>query len=182
MKNIMDPQHYAKEGASAYQHGRYLDAANAFHKARITFESNLDWLSAAEMANNCSVAFLQAGEAERAFIELEGVGEAFAEVGDDLHLGMTIGNQAAALEALDRYDEALQAYQTSAELLGKAGEDQLRASAMQALSALQLRTGRRIQALVSMQQGIEGLKKPTVVQKLAKNLLNFPFDMLGKTR
>jgi hypothetical protein len=66
--------------------------------------------------------------------------------------------------------------------LEKSGDDQLRATVMQSLSALQLRTGKKIQALVSMQQGIEGLKKPSLVQKMVKELLQYPFQVVNKSR
>jgi hypothetical protein len=125
---------------------------------------------------------LLAGQAGDAFEELDGIEEYYNSIEDRRRQGITVGNQASALEALERIDEALTAYQRSADLLEESGDDQLRATVMQSLSTLQLRTGRKIQALVSMQQGIEGLKKPSPIQKMVKNLLQYPFEMVNKNR
>lgn len=182
MVETIDPQSLAQEGLSLYQKQRYSESAESFHAARSSFEIAGDWSRAAEMANNCSVAFLQAGEAGDAYNELEGIEEFYTEIGDMKRRGITVGNQAAALEALDRFEDALSAYQRCADLLEISGDDQLRATVLQSLSALQLRTGRKIQALVSMQQGIEGLKKPSLAQKMVKNLLQYPFQMANKGR
>lgn len=182
MNVIPDPQYLARKGKSHYQNKQYLESANTFHAARLGFEAKGNWLDAAEMANNCSVAYLQSGEFLQAYNELEGVEEHFIKAGDLKRQGITVGNLAASLEALGRIDEALLAYQKSADLLGKSGDDQLRLKAMQSLSSLQLRSGKRIQALVSMQQGIEGLKQPTVVQKMVKSLIKYPFEITNKDR
>ena len=182
MNEAIDPRLLAKEGSSTFHKGQYIDSAKAFQAARQGFETAGDWLSAAEMANNCSVAYLKAEQAGNAMQELEGIEELFAQAGDHCRQGMTVGNQAAALEALGRFDEALLAYQRSAEILGIAGDDQLRATVLQSLSALQLRTGKQLQALVSMQQGIEGLKKPSPIQKMLKKMLVIPFDLVNKKR
>jgi len=182
MVETIDPQSLAQEGMSLYQKQRYLDSAVSFHAARSGLEIAGDWSKAAEMANNCSVAFLQAGQAGDALDELQGIEEFYSEVGDIKRQGITVGNQAAALEAQGRFEDALSAYQRCANLLEISGDDQLRATVMQSLSALQLRTGRKIQALVSMQQGIEGLKKPSLTQKMVKNLLQYPFHMMNKSR
>jgi len=182
MAETIDPQSLAQEGMSHYQKQRYLESAVSFHAARSGLEMAGDWLTAAEMANNCSVALLQAGQAGDALDELQGIEEFYSELGDIKRQGITVGNLAVALEALDRVEDALSTYQRSADLLELSGDDQLRATVMQSLSALQLRTGRKIQALVSMQQGIEGLKKPTLAQKMVKNLLQYPFQVINKSR
>ena len=182
MVELVEPQKLAQEGLSLFHKQRFLESAESFRAARIGFEVAGDWSTAAEMANNCSVALLQAQQAGDALDELQGIEEYYNSAGESKKQGITVGNQASALEALDHIDEALAAYQRSADLFEKSGDDQLRATVMQSLSALQLRTGKKIQALVSMQQGIEGLKKPSPVQKMVKNLLQYPFQMMNKSR
>jgi tetratricopeptide (TPR) repeat protein len=174
------PQIQAKEGKSAYQRGELLDAARYFEAARQGFGAAGDWLSAAEMANNASVAYLQAEQAESALKAVEGTIEVFAQAGDLRRQGMALGNQAAALEELDRTEEAIAAYQKSAEILDQAGEDQLRANVMQSLSMLQFREGRQLQALASMQAGLEGVQRPSPKQMFLKKLLHIPFEMMGR--
>ena len=90
---------------------------------------------------------------------------------------MAIGNQAAALEALGRLEEAAANYERSAELLKGIGEDQLRATVMQSLSTLQLKMGRQLEALATMSAGLGGLKHPSPKQRIVKKLLQAPFKL-----
>jgi hypothetical protein len=67
MAETIRPQNLAQEGMSLYQNQRFLESAECFRAARSGFEVAGDWSTAAEMANNCSVAFLQAGQPGDAF-------------------------------------------------------------------------------------------------------------------
>lgn len=178
MSEATTPQSLAKEGNKAYQREDYLAAASAFEAARQGYEALEDSLNAAEMANNCSVAYLQAGDSEAALAAVEGSEAVFALAGDLRRQGMALGNRAAALEALERFEEAIAAYQQAAEILQQAGEDQLRAQVMQSVSMLQFKMGRQLQALASMQSGLEGVKHPNVKQKMIKKLLDTPLEMM----
>lgn len=180
MSEAKTPEQLAKEGKQAYQRGDYPAAAALFEAARHGYTGSNEALNAAEMANNASVAYLQAGEAQAALQAAEGTAAIFAQAGDLRRQGMALGNLGSALEALARPDEALQAYQQSAEVLQQCGEDELRASVMQSISGLQFRTGRQLQALASMQDGLEGIKRPSPKQKFLKRLLRIPFEMLNK--
>ena len=91
---------------------------------------------------------------------------------------MAWGNQAAALEALGKLEEAEADYKRSAELLMKLGEDDLHARVMQSLSALQMKQGRQMEALGSMQAGVSGIKRPNLRQRLLKRLLKLPNKLL----
>ena len=134
------------------------------------------------MANNISVAHLQAGDAKLALEAVEGTPAIFAQEGDFRRQGMALGNMGSALESLDRLDEAADIYQQSADVLEQAGADELRAHVMQSLSSLQLRTGRRLQALATMQSGLEGVEKPSPRQRLLKRLLQIPLDLIHKKK
>jgi len=182
MSELVSPEKLAKEGKTAYQNGDYLAAAQAFEVAQQSYASLGDRLNAAEMSNNSSVAYLQAGEGEAALKAVEGSPEIFAEAGDLRRQGMALGNLASALEALDRSEEALAAYQQSASILEQAGEDQLRANVMHSLSMLQFRLGKQLQALASMHNGLEGVKHPSPRQSLLKKLVAIPVNMLTKTK
>ena len=182
MSETVSTKKLVEEAKAAYQKGDYRAAALTFEAARQGYESAGDGLNAAEMANNCSVAYLQAGDAEDALKVLEGSESFFAQAGDLRRQGMAAGNRAAALEALERLEEAAEAYEYSADLLQQAGEDELRSNVMQSLSTLQLRTGKRLQALATMQAGLDGIHKPSPRQRLLKKLLNVPFEMLNKKK
>ena len=182
MSDAVYPVKLTKEGKSAYQNGDYLAAAQAFEAAQQGYLSQGDKLNAAELANNCSVAYLQAGEGQAALKAVEGTAEIFAEAGDLRRQGMALGNLASALEAVDRTEEAAEAYLQSAGVLEKAGEDQLRANVMHSLSMLQFRSGKQLQALASMQSGLEGVKRPSPKQNVLKKLLSIPVDMLTRNK
>jgi len=169
------------EAKSAYQQGEYLTAARSFEAAAAGYIASNDQLAAAEMRNNSSVAFLQAGEAHAALEVVQETAQVFAAAGDLRRQGMSLGNLGAALEAVDRLPEAMDAYQQSAELLEQAGEQDLRAYVMKSISALQLRKGKPIEALSTMQSGLEGIEHPKPQERLLKRLLKAPFKFLGRS-
>ncbi len=181
MRPPLTPSQSAQAGKSAYQKEDYAAAAQHFLAAQAGYAAD-DPLMACEMANNASVAFLADEDAAQALAVLEGVEAIFEQAGDVKRRGMTLGNRGAALEALGRTQEAETVYFQSAQLLEQAGEDQLRANVMHSLSVLQLNNGRQLQALVSMQQGLEGIKRPTPKQSFLKKLLNIPMDMIAKKK
>ena len=180
MNEVLSPQQITKEAKSAYKAGDYAAAAQSFEAARQGYLSADDKVMAAEMSNNCSVALLQAGDKEGALTAVEGTEMVFIEAGDRKRQAMALGNQAAALEALDRLEEAERAYWKSAEILKEIGEKDLRASVMQSISALQLRTGRQFQAIASMHAGVNGIDKPTLKQRFLKRFLGIPINLLNK--
>jgi len=181
MSEKITPQNITKDAQSAYNNGDFLSAARKYEAAMNAYTAMGDSLSAAEMANNCSVAYLQGGIPEAALQVVEGTPEVFEAAGDARRRGMALGNCGAALEALDRLDEAVEAYRQSAEILQQAGETALRLNVMQSLSTLQLRQGRRFEALYTMQNGLDGVKHPTPQQRLLKRLLKIPFQMMNKS-
>ena len=156
-----------------YQTGDYKNAARLFGEAASVFLAQGNALDAAEMKNNQSVALLQAGDARGSYDAAYGTAQVFLVSEDFRRQGMAFGNEAAALSALGRLDEAVTNYRLAADALEKAGEDQLRASSMQALAGVQLRKGKYLEALFSMQIGLAGLKQPTLKQKILLILLRF---------
>lgn len=181
MSEAISPNQLIAEAKKAYEMGNFVESAHGFEAVAQAFLNREDELMAAEMRNNSSVAFLQAGEAEAALKAVEGTVETFANAGDIRRQGMALGNLGAALEAASRLDESAEAYQQSAELLKQAGETDLRLHVMRSLSALQLRTGRQVEALATMQSGLEAVDKPSPKQRILKRLLNIPAKLLNRS-
>ena len=179
---VKTPAELAEAGKSAYQNGDFLAAAQAFEAAVRGYKVQDDELMAAEMANNQSVASLQAGDAQAALDAVAGTDAIFEAAGDTLRQAMAVGNYAAALEELDRLDEAEEAYRQSADLLKQIGEHDLRGQVMQSISALQLRTGRQLEALATMQAGVTDLERPNLRQRLLKKVLDIPFKFLNRSK
>ena len=157
----------------AYQVGDYNTAARLFGEAAVAFQENSNFLDAAEMKNNQSVALLQAGNARAACDVVKGTSQVFQDANDFRRQGMAFGNEAAALNAMGRMDSAADLYRAAADSFEKVGEDQLRSTVMQALAGIQLRKGKIMEALLSMSVGLSGVKNPTLKQKILRGLLKF---------
>ena len=176
--DILEPRQLAQEAQAEYEKGNYLSAVSLFKAAADGFSSIEDELSAAEMANNQSVALLQVGDAKSALELAMGTDLIFASKGDVKRQAMAIGNQATALEKLEQLDEAIEAYLKSGELLASVGEYELRAYVFQAISALQLKRGRYLEAYAVMKAGVMEVKKPNLTQRLLKSLMDVPFRFI----
>ena len=181
MNQTLTPQQLSKEGKVAYDREDFLEAAQAFEAAASGFASNGDSATAAEMANNRSVSLLQAGETHAALDAVGDTHEIFAEINDTRRQAMALGNKAAALAALDHHEEAEDLYRESARLLGEIGETELRATVMQSISKLQMRSGRYMEAIASMQSGLDEVERPSITQRLLKKLLQAPFNLLNRS-
>jgi tetratricopeptide (TPR) repeat protein len=168
------------EARSAYTAGNYMEAARLFKAAEQSLLIASDERQATEMANNASVALLQAGEAQAAFQAVEGKEQFFEQVGDLKGLAITLGNQGAALEALKQFDRAGEAYQRAADLFRQIGENDLYTTTMQSLSAVQLRTNRPLEAVATMQAGLGRAGKLSFHQRFMKRLLDLPFRLLNR--
>ena len=176
----LSPVELSKSGAKAYQDGKYSEAAEHFEAAAHGYLTQGDAINAAEMRNNQSVALLQAGDPQKALESAADTEDIFASVGDVHRQAMAIGNVAAAQDVLGQLEEAETAYKRSAELFTEIGEDKLRANVMQSLSQLQLRTGRQLEALATMQSGMEDIKRPSLRQRLLRRLMKTPFKLLDR--
>jgi tetratricopeptide (TPR) repeat protein len=180
MAETFNPGELADEARRAYDGGDYLEAARLYKAAEQGFDLGADPCLAAEMANNCSVALLQAGEPKAALQALEGREQVFERAGDLKRLGMTWGNRGMALEALKQFDLALQAYHQASDLFKQIGENELYTTTMQSISSLQLRTNRPLEAVASMQAGLGQVRKPGIRQRLLKRLLDLPSHLLNR--
>ncbi len=180
MSEILLVKDLVKEGQRAYQQGDFLGAAQAFEAAANSLTAQGNAIEAAEQHNNSCVAYLQAGDAQTAYAVVKDTIQVFSEAKDVRRHGVALGNLGSALDAAGRLEEAAQAYQQSAELLLESGETEMRLHVLQSLSALQLRTGRQLQALASMQAGLQGTEKLSLKQRMLKKILDIPFKMLGR--
>ena len=166
-----DPQQLAEQGKQAFAAKQFDQAASAFTEAASAYEALDDPLNAAEMRNNLSVALLQAGNAQAAYEAAAGTDEIFAQASDLKRQGMAYGNQAAALEALKKFDQALEAYEKSAALFADAGEADMRSMVLQSAATIELRRGKMMDSALSMIGSVESAKKPNLLQRFLKLIL-----------
>jgi tetratricopeptide (TPR) repeat protein len=175
---ILDPEQLAGEGQAAYNRADYLTAAHLFEAAGEGYQIVGNPLMAAEMANNCSVAYLKGADPQSALNAVIGTEQVFADHQDPLRQAMALGNRSAAMEGLNQLEQAIATYTQSAEILKSLGESELYAYVMQSISAIQLRQGQYMLAYATMSMGVMGLEKPDLTQKLFKILLQLPFKFL----
>ena len=162
------PTQLAEEGKRAYERRQYDQAADLFRRASQGFILGHDGLMAAEMDNNLSVTLLQAGKSQEALEAALGTDQVFAGAGDLKRQGMAFGNQAAALEALRRTDEALAAYDRSAQLFSQAGEGDLLAMVKKSAAAIRLKRGDVLQSALNMVGSVEAKTKPSFFERIFK--------------
>ena len=166
-----DPQQLAEQGKQAFSAQNFDQAASFFTEAASAYQAQDDVLNAAEMKNNLSVALLKAGNAQAAYEVAAGTDEIFAQAGDVNRQAMAFGNQAAALEALKKLDQALEAYERSAALFAEAGESEMRSMVLQSAAAIKLRRGKVVDSALSMIGSVESTKKPNLLQRFLKLIL-----------
>ncbi|MBI5842415.1 MAG: tetratricopeptide repeat protein [Chloroflexi bacterium] len=163
-----DPSKLAEEGKQAFSRKQFDQAADLFRRAADGFTLGRAGLLAAEMQNNLSVSLLQAGKPEEALTAALGTDLVFAGANDINRQAMALGNQAAALEALKRYDEAIASYERSAELFAEAGEGDMRAMVMKSAASLKLKTGKITDSALKMMGALEAKQKPNLLERILR--------------
>jgi len=171
MLNKLSSLEIKEKAQVIYQAGDYPSAAQAFAEASVSYADEGDMLMSAEMKNNQSVTLLRDKQAQAALDAAWGTDQVFAEAGDMRRQGMALANQASAMEALKRLNEAIDFYTRAGEALEKAGEIDLRVEVMQLLSALYLRRFKLFDAIIALQSALVGVKNPTPKQRFMKMLL-----------
>jgi tetratricopeptide (TPR) repeat protein len=174
------PIEHKTNAEQAYQRSQYITAADLFRQAAAAYRSDGDLLSAAEMDNNAAVSLLQAAKPAEALALVEGTPQQFHQADDLGRAGRAYGNQGAALEALGRTAEAIGAYQAAVDLFTRTGDDEARGQTYQSLARVQLRQGQPIEAVTSMQYGLEGGPQPGFGQRLLRWFLGLPSRLLRR--
>jgi tetratricopeptide (TPR) repeat protein len=167
----IEPGRIASNGKEEYGKGNYKAAASLFAQAARAYTSRQDELNAAEMKNNESVAWLQAGKAKEALQATDGTEEVFQKEGDLKRQGLAVGNRAAALEGLRKWKEALAEYDRAASLFEQAGEGDLHSIVRKAAANLNLKRGKIMDSQLDVFESVRLVKKPTFTQRLMKFLM-----------
>jgi tetratricopeptide (TPR) repeat protein len=169
----------AVQAHQSYTEKKYKKAADLFETLVKEYQTNGDPLASAEMANNLSVTFLMLGKARQAFEAAFHTEKIFKENKDPSRAAMALGNQAAALEELKKYKDALGLYTESADLLRNTNENEMRSLVLKRISALQIRTGKKLDATTSMYAALQDQEKLTSKEKTLKGLLDTLFSLIG---
>lgn len=157
-----------------FNKGDYKKAVDGFRYAHQIYQENDDELNAAEMANNLSVALLQARKPKEALAVVEGTDAIFEAHADKTRQAMALGNIGAALDALKKFDQAEEAYSQSVKLFEEEGEDELRSHVLKSLTAIQIRKGNQVGSILTMQESLESKKQLTLKDRILKFILKIP--------
>lgn len=168
-----EPHQLAEEGKRAFAAARYDEAARLFADAARGYSLGRDGLHAAEMNNNRSVALLKNNQPQESLDAALGTDKVFEAASDSSRQGMALGNQAAALEALGRLDEALALYERSARLFDVANEKEMRSIVLRSIAAIKLKQGKVNEAGLEMMGALGANPKPTFFQRILKFFLRF---------
>jgi tetratricopeptide (TPR) repeat protein len=163
----------AEQGKRAFQEKKFEAAAGLFQQAAQAFSLEHNNLMAAEMQNNKSVALLQTGKALEALDAAANTDEIFAAAQDTKRQAMALGNQAAALDALHRYEEALVKYERSADLFAQANEGDMRAMVLKSAAAIKLKTGKITESAFKMIGSLDAKEKPSIFERIMKFFVRF---------
>ncbi|MBL8049671.1 MAG: hypothetical protein JNM46_00480 [Anaerolineales bacterium] len=169
----LDPAQLDAQGKRAFENKNFTEAADYFQQAAEGYTLGRAGLQAAEMLNNASVAFLQAGKANEALKAALGTDEIFAGAKDIKRQAMALGNQAAALEALSRNDEAIEKYEQSADLFGQINEGDLRAMVMKSAAAIKLKTGKITDSAFKMMGSLDVKDNPSFFERILRFFMRF---------
>ncbi len=169
----LEPAQLEAQGKRAFLDKKFDEAAGLFREAAESYTLGRSELMAAEMMNNVSVALLQAGKPQESLDAVQGTAKIFEEANDIKRQGMALGNTAAALEALHRTDEAIAAYELSAELFKQVDEGDLRAMVMKSAAALKLKSGKITESAFKMMGSLEAKKTPGIFERILRFFLRF---------
>jgi tetratricopeptide (TPR) repeat protein len=169
----LEPTQLAEQGKLAFKNKKFEEAVEFFRQAAEGFTLGNAASLAAEMKNNMSVALLQAGKPQESLDAVLGTDAFYEGVKDIKSQAMALGNQAAALEGLNRYDEAIAAYERSAELFAQVGEGDLRAMVMKSAAAIKLKTGKVTDSAFKMMGSLDAKDNPSFFERILKFFLRF---------
>ena len=142
-----------QEGMTAFRSGQLEQAIQLFEQARSSFAAGGQEGEAAEASNNLSVALLMAERPREAMQVVQGTAEVFTRLGDDRRAAQAFGNLASALEACGELAAAESAYQAAAQRFQQLGDEESRSVTLKALSGLQLKDRRPLEAAATLQSG-----------------------------
>ncbi len=167
------------QGLALFQSDQLPAAAEKFAEAAQLFAAQDEPLSAAEMRNNVCVVRLAEKNWDAALAAVTGTPELFQQNGQPLRQAQALGNLAAAHEGAGHLDEAVALYEQAIDLYKELGDTENRAACWKALSGLQIKQDNKLQALASMQAGLNLATDLSPKEKTLKGLLDRAFKLMN---
>lgn len=155
----------------AYKKKDFKAASEFFRVCIQLLDDQGDLQTAAEMRNNLSVVLLELKDPDEALNVLQDTDLVFANANDFKRQAMALGNKASALQAMGQLSEALALFEQSSDLFKEINEKEMRAITLKKISDLQLKTGKKFQALASLEASYDQPEKKTLKQRVLKDFL-----------
>ncbi|MCK4962630.1 MAG: tetratricopeptide repeat protein, partial [Anaerolineales bacterium] len=141
------PGRLESQAITAFHEGRLEEAIDGFTAARQAFLAESNQGKEAEMASNLSVALLQAEKPQESLEVIKDIPTIFLNLGDMGRAALAYGNLGSAHEACGDHDLAEVAYRHAIDLFTNLGDTEQHNYTLQALSRLQLRKGKPLEAV-----------------------------------
>ncbi len=151
----MDAEALRAEAMRLYQAGQLNDAAAAFEQARAGFVAQGNEAQAASVANELGVVYVLAGrQPQQAFQVLQDALTTFQKLGDVTGQAKAMGNLAQVMEHTGDKSNAEKNYTAAAELFHQVGERGMEYDTYRALSQMQLKRWRWLEALAAYDRAL----------------------------
>lgn len=168
-----------QQGLVLFRQDRLSEAVERFLEAARLYGDAGQPDMAAEMMNNVAVVRLAEKDWAAALAAVTGTVEVFRARGDRLREAQALSNLAAAHDGAGRLDEAAALYEGAIDLYAEVGERANRAACWKALSGLQMKQNKRLQALASMDSALRLQVELSPREKTLQGLLNRAMKLMG---
>lgn len=175
-----NPAELKEQGLDFYRKEQLPEAAERFVQAASAYDARGEPLQAAEARNNLGVVRLAQQDWVGALAAVDGTPQIFAAAGDRLRQAQAIANLANAHDGAGHLEPAAGFYERAIELFTELGETETRASCWKALSGVQLKQDKKLQAMASMQAGLRLAPRLSAREKTLKGLLDQAFKLMGQ--
>jgi tetratricopeptide (TPR) repeat protein len=166
-----------EEGIALFRKGRLEEALQQLNEALRAAEPGSR--QAAEIYNDLGVVYQQLEDFPTAYEVLDKAMDHFTALADKKGQAQTLGNRAAAYEAEELYEEAVETYKASAKIFEEIGENEMAMYVWQAISRLRMRQGQYIAAIGAYEEGIENMPQGSFKRKVLSKILKTPGSLLG---
>lgn len=171
-----------EQGLDYFRQDKLAEAAEKFLEAARLFEAEGQPGSAAEMMNNVCVVRLAEKDWDAALAAVTGTPEVFQRLNQPVRQAQAVSNLAAAHDGAGHLDEAAALYEQAIDLYKALGDTENRAACWKALSSLQIKQDNKLQALASMQAGLNLQSELSPKEKTLKGLLDQAFKLMTGRR
>jgi tetratricopeptide (TPR) repeat protein len=161
-----------EQGLTLFRADNLPEAASRFSEAAERFAAEGQAVQSAEARNNLCVVRLAQEDWAGALAAVTGTPEVFQAAGDSMRQAQAVSNLAAAHAGAGDLDQAAELYERAIDLFRDLGENDNRAACWKALSAVQIKQDKKLQAMASMQAGLNLAPQLSTREKTLKGLLD----------